>query len=423
MPVLTAAVLSETAELSAEEFGAFTRLTNHMWARGGRLPDVPGSLARLAGVDAAQWARVWASIGHLFVSAQGEITRPVLSEALDKAKALLAANQARSAAMVAKRWPGRGPGEGSNGTGGGGGGGGISPATASRERQRETGRLRGQRLRDARALGTHTEEQWEALAAEFDGRCVRCGNHPPQALDKDHIVPLYQGGSDAIENIQPLCPRCNSSKGPDSTDYAAFRRRYGWDPNRDGVTTVCPRDDDGMATESSGENDGGFGGSVSSSDLALCLSGSATQALVASEKHTREPSAASAIRAVFEHYRRHHPRAHPKPLATSPEWRKVAARLREGHTVADLCQAIDGYHVSPFHLGENDRNTVYLDIGLLLRDADHVAAGIRFAEKGPPPVISQRTMRNMRAVQSCIADHNTAPERPAWLTPITVDSH
>jgi len=43
-------------------------------------------------------------------------------------------------------------------------------------------------------------------------------------LEKDHVKPVYQGGSDAIENIQPSCARCNARKGPDSTDkrYAAM---------------------------------------------------------------------------------------------------------------------------------------------------------------------------------------------------------
>jgi 5-methylcytosine-specific restriction endonuclease McrA len=85
---------------------------------------------------------------------------------------------------------------------------------------------RGLRLRAARALGTHTDEQWRALCAEFDHRCVRCGLHG-RRLERDHITPIYQGGSDGIDNLQPLCATCNSSKGPESANWVVYRRAHG----------------------------------------------------------------------------------------------------------------------------------------------------------------------------------------------------
>ncbi len=78
---------------------------------------------------------------------------------------------------------------------------------------------RSQRLAAARAKGTHSNAQWMEMRSYY-ACCVRCG-----ALDgtveivKDHITPIYQGGSDSIANLQPLCTPCNSAKGSESTDW------------------------------------------------------------------------------------------------------------------------------------------------------------------------------------------------------------
>jgi 5-methylcytosine-specific restriction endonuclease McrA len=89
-------------------------------------------------------------------------------------------------------------------------------------------RLRADRKREAKRKGTYTKEQWAALKSEFDSRCVQCGFYCPHPT-KDHIVPLYQGGSDGIDNIQPLCRSCNSAKGSERTNWAEYRRTHGWD--------------------------------------------------------------------------------------------------------------------------------------------------------------------------------------------------
>lgn len=87
--------------------------------------------------------------------------------------------------------------------------------------------IRNQRMRLAKLLGTHKKEQWEALKAEFGNRCVRCGTDEYN-VERDHITPIYQGGSDSIENIQPLCARCNCSKGPETFNWANYRRLNGF---------------------------------------------------------------------------------------------------------------------------------------------------------------------------------------------------
>lgn len=80
--------------------------------------------------------------------------------------------------------------------------------------------LRSQRLSEARAKCSHTKAQWEEMKSFFSDTCVRCeGESNLDGVVKDHIIPIYQGGSDGINNLQPLCARCNSSKGPENIDY------------------------------------------------------------------------------------------------------------------------------------------------------------------------------------------------------------
>lgn len=67
--------------------------------------------------------------------------------------------------------------------------------------------------------GSHTVQEWEQCKAYFDYQCLMCGQREPAIkLTKDHVIPIAIGGTDAIENIQPLCQKCNSSKGNTTID-------------------------------------------------------------------------------------------------------------------------------------------------------------------------------------------------------------
>jgi len=77
--------------------------------------------------------------------------------------------------------------------------------------------LRTERLKKARVKGTHTKKEWLSLVKKYN-YCVRC-KAKNVLLTKDHIIPIYQGGSDSIDNLQPLCRKCNSQKGPDTTNW------------------------------------------------------------------------------------------------------------------------------------------------------------------------------------------------------------
>lgn len=70
------------------------------------------------------------------------------------------------------------------------------------------------------ALGTHTFEQWEALKKTYNFTCPAClRSEPDIRLTQDHIKPLTKGGSDFIDNIQPLCGSCNSRKNDREIKY------------------------------------------------------------------------------------------------------------------------------------------------------------------------------------------------------------
>jgi len=89
-----------------------------------------------------------------------------------------------------------------------------------RKSQRKTiaaidGNLR--RVREISASGQHTQAEWVALLKKYRRRCLRCGSRDD--ITRDHVQPLVCGGSNAINNIQPLCRRCNSWKGRRTIDF------------------------------------------------------------------------------------------------------------------------------------------------------------------------------------------------------------
>lgn len=87
----------------------------------------------------------------------------------------------------------------------------------------------------------------------------------------------------------------------------------------------------------------------------------------------------------------------------SPERRRLVARALKNYPLEDVIDAVRGWRHSPHHRGENDRQTVYNDLDVLLRDAKHIEM-FRDYERGTAPQgagidTAGDSIRRMRAME------------------------
>lgn len=202
MPFYVGDYLRDTSRLTTEQHGAYVLLILDYWVNG-PLPDNDAALAPVVKMSASQWKRQRATIAAFFSIRDGKWHHKRIDAEREKTATISGVRQAAGGTGAEQRWGGE--------------------ATADQ--------TRSQRLAEARAKGTHTVVEWSAMLLTFDNHCVKCGVAAADAIGgklcKDHIKPIYQGGDDSIENIQPLCRSCNSGKGPDSTDLRDFAKP-GW---------------------------------------------------------------------------------------------------------------------------------------------------------------------------------------------------
>jgi len=95
--------------------------------------------------------------------------------------------------------------------------GGITPQESRRRwyeknKAKANAQVKARKLRELNAPGTHTKEDWEGVKKFFGYQCAMDDHNCSGSLTKDHIQPLIMGGSNGVENLQPLCRWHNTQK-------------------------------------------------------------------------------------------------------------------------------------------------------------------------------------------------------------------
>jgi hypothetical protein len=76
------------------------------------------------------------------------------------------------------------------------------------------------RLLVVKSRGIFTDSEFKQILNIYNNTCLNCGS--TDDICADHVIPLKYGGANTIDNIQPLCRLCNSSKGARHIDFRLF---------------------------------------------------------------------------------------------------------------------------------------------------------------------------------------------------------
>lgn len=197
--------------MSAAAIGAYIRLLCFQWEVG-HVPTDDRAICRITGMFQEEWNEVRNDVLAKFEHDEsGNLVNARLAK--EKVEREGIRNKRIDAALVGagRKW-------------------GNEPETPSKMASKipsNSATKRSERLTAARMIATHTKEEWLEMAAHFGG-CVRCGaDEGGEGVEivKDHITPIYQGGSDGIANLQPLCRTCNCAKGREAIDHRDSGKR------------------------------------------------------------------------------------------------------------------------------------------------------------------------------------------------------
>lgn len=189
MPLYIGDYLAGTSRLTTLQHGAYLLLIMDYWMNGS-LPDDDRVLANIARMTPEEWAASKRAVKGHFEVRDAMLFHARIEQELELATKRKIAKSKNGTKGAASKW-----------------GDSVSEGKLKRS----------ERLASARRLARHSPGVWQALLGVLRHSCVKCGS--TDDIVKDHIIPIYQGGSDGIDNLQPLCRKCNASKGSESIDY------------------------------------------------------------------------------------------------------------------------------------------------------------------------------------------------------------
>lgn len=80
--------------------------------------------------------------------------------------------------------------------------------------ERETVR---KRIRNKATAYTSKKNVRDWVFTTYGETCINCDSK--DNIQLDHVVPISRGGKNTLCNLQPLCKKCNTSKGAKTEDY------------------------------------------------------------------------------------------------------------------------------------------------------------------------------------------------------------
>ncbi len=154
-------------------------------------------------------------------------------------------------------------------------------------------------------------------------------------------------------------------------------------PDSRTTPVVLPEDSGGLPEDSHTEVEGKWKGSGREVETEVDKKMSTEPLTLLVVEPTPDPIKNQATK-VFEHWREVF-RKDARTIFSDERREAVEGRLREGRTVEDLKQAVNGCALTPHNMGENERGTKYIELELICRTAAQVDRFMESARAPPKP--------------------------------------